>query len=102
LGDEKRGAAGRKSGPQRLPNVRPGRRSVGASAKPRRSKMRSIVIAAVMALGLGLVGLQASSAAPMNGAAPEVPRYGIMRELCNLPRPSPSAMAPVCENPVAA
>jgi hypothetical protein len=31
--------------------------------------MRSIVIAAVMALGLGLVGLQASSAAPMNGAA---------------------------------
>jgi len=31
--------------------------------------MRSIVIAAVMALGLGLVGLQASSAAPANGVA---------------------------------
>jgi hypothetical protein len=31
--------------------------------------MRSIVIAAVMALGIGLVGVQASSAAPANGLA---------------------------------
>jgi len=29
--------------------------------------MRSIVIAAVMAVGIGLVGVQASSAAPANG-----------------------------------
>ena len=31
--------------------------------------MRSVVIAAAMALGLGLVGIQASSAAPVNGTA---------------------------------
>jgi len=31
--------------------------------------MRSIVIAAAMALGLSLAGIQASSAAPMNGGA---------------------------------
>jgi hypothetical protein len=31
--------------------------------------MRSIVIAAAMALGLGLAGIQASSAAPVNGGA---------------------------------
>jgi hypothetical protein len=31
--------------------------------------MRSIVIAAAMALGLGLAGIQASSATPVNGGA---------------------------------
>jgi hypothetical protein len=31
--------------------------------------MRSIVIAATMALGIGLVGIQASSAAPASGVA---------------------------------
>src|SRR5260370_23362633 len=44
----------------------PGRRLTN---KPRRVKMRSLVIAAAMALGLGLAGIQASSAAPVNGNA---------------------------------
>src|SRR5262245_33743895 len=44
-------------------------RRLGVTQEPRRVNMRSIVIAAAMALGLGLAGIQTSSAAPVNGTA---------------------------------
>src|SRR5512133_1557504 len=45
------------------------RRSVGASAEPRRVKMRAVFVAALVAAGIGLTGLSPTLAAPASGNA---------------------------------